>query len=72
MSLRSFYETETSLSQQDPNRLAKPSEPEDAELGVAIHMLLQDKGLNPDFMFGFDWHWWAEQWLAQHENGIIP
>ena len=73
-----FYGEEVSLSGNSRERLAAPSGPPDAELGILMHCQTKDgqigpfwdvqnqsisalhqKGLSPDFAFGFDLHWRA-------------
>lgn len=77
--LDAFFEAEIAISQEPRDRLADPSGPEDAELGIILHcqtmkghvgefwnpksrtiQLLSAKGLSPKFIYGFDWHWRAE------------
>lgn len=78
--LEDFYAEEIRLSGQNRDRLTRPGGPEDADLGIVMHLqtkegpidkfwdeegatiaLLQEKGLDGDFVFGYDWHWRAEK-----------
>jgi hypothetical protein len=78
--LDAFFETEIAITREPRDRLADPSGPEDAELGIILHcqtmkghvgefwnpesrtiQLLSAKGLSPEFIYGFDWHWRAEE-----------
>lgn len=78
--LDAFFEAEIAISREPRDRLANPSGPEDAELGIILHcqtmkghvgefwnpdsrtiQLLSAKGLSPEFIYGFDWHWRAEE-----------
>lgn len=85
--LEDFYSNETRLSFRNRDRLTRPGGPEDANLGIIMHLqtkqgpidkfwdqesatiaLLQDKGLNGDFAFGYDWHWRAEFSFKSRRN----
>ena len=77
--LEDFYQAETEETGEPRDRLAAPSEHEDADLGIILHcqskngpiaafwdienrsiQSFMDKGLGPEIIFGFDWHWRAE------------
>lgn len=75
-----FYSLEIQESSEPLNRLAQPSGPLGASLGLIMHcqtkkgpacpswdmksptiQALATKGVSDAFMFGFDWHWRAEE-----------
>lgn len=78
--LKSFNDEEIQVSGLKKDRLARPGGPEDADLGIILHLqseedtigpfwneesatidLLMRKGLGEKAVFGFDWHWRAEE-----------
>lgn len=76
-----FCQAEIAMTGEPRDRLAAPSGPEDAALGIILHCqskeghvgefwdtesptiqaLIIAKGLNSEFVYGFDWHWRAEE-----------
>lgn len=96
--LKSFYDEEIQVSGLKKDRLARPGGPEDADLGIILHLqseedtigpfwneesatidLLMRKGLGEKAVFGFDWHWRAEETFrgrsacpALREAGLRP
>ncbi|KEF51839.1 uncharacterized protein A1O9_12176 [Exophiala aquamarina CBS 119918] len=82
---------EIAISREPRERLADPSRPEDAELGIILHcqtmkghvgqfwnlesraiQLLSAKGLSREFIFGFDWHWRAEESARRPDKTACP
>ena len=78
-SIKEFHRAEIQESRGPWDRLAVPSGPENASLGIVMHLqtkkgrvgefwgnqnssiqALEKKGLSKASMFGFDWHWRAE------------
>ncbi|KAL2399038.1 hypothetical protein ABEF93_007168 [Exophiala dermatitidis] len=75
-----FCQAEIAMTGEPRDRLAAPSGPEDAALGIILHCQSKEghvgefwdtesptiqaliaKGLNSEFVYGFDWHWRAEE-----------
>lgn len=85
--LERFYMAEIAESGQPRNRLARPSGPVDAEVGIMLHcqsrdgeigefwdqgsktvQILAEKGISPDYVYCFDWHFRADE-TASRDNG---
>lgn len=89
--LREFYAAETRTSGESDARLADSSGPENALLGIILHVqseddtigefwdmrsatigLIEEKGIDPDFAFGYDWHWRANDSFHSSQRPGCP
>ena len=89
--LDAFYQAEVAATGEPRERLAAPSGPEDAELGIILHcqsreghigsfwdyespsiQALTAKGLSSEFVYGFDWHWRAEESARRPGRSSCP